>query len=163
MDLDEQLQLLAEEAPKYGLSSQVMEKAVNPVLKLFAQRLQHLEYYILQNVEEKWVLKVVSNRAKPEEQKHAIYAFPTFNDAGNFQGRKDPQIIALPTPVTHILFQIFAVQLADSIIFLETPGNFNLGTEIRRPDLHNAIQLQLQQLGNISPNPSPGNMPPNIA
>jgi len=159
MNLDEQLKILTEEAPKHGLSSEVMEKAVNPVLKLFAERLQHLEYYILQNLDEKWLMRIVSNRDNPQERKHTIYALPTFQDAGNFQREKDAQIIALPIPVTHILFQASALKLADSIIFIEKSGNYNYGTEIRRLDLQNAIQMQIQQLTPINSQ----NIPPDLA
>ena len=41
MYLDEQLQILINEAPQYGVPALVMEKAVVPVLRLFANELQH--------------------------------------------------------------------------------------------------------------------------
>ncbi|MGK7877942.1 MAG: hypothetical protein AB4426_32930 [Xenococcaceae cyanobacterium] len=161
MDLDQQLRILIDEAPQYGVPSQVMEQAVTPVLKLFADQLQHLEYQVLQTLDRGWVLTTLSNRDQPKLQKKVIYAFPTLKDAANFQGTSDPQIMAMPVPVTHILFQMFALKQVDSIIFMETPGNLNTGTEVHRADLQNLIQKQLQKLG--SPRSKPGKIPPNIA
>ena len=162
MDLDQQLKLLIDEAPQYGVPSPVMEQAVTPVLKAFADQLQHLEYQVLQTLDRDWVLTTLSDRAQPKLEKRAIYAFATLKDAAHFQGTSDPQVMAVPMPVTHILFQLFSLEQLDSIIFMETPGNLNIGKEIYRADLQNLIYKQLEQLGK-SPRTKPGSIPPNLA
>jgi hypothetical protein len=66
--------------------------------------------------------------------------------------------MALPVPVTHIIFQMLAMKPIDSIIFFETPGNVNTGIEVRREDVQTMIQTQLRQT-----QPPPSTLPPNIA
>ena len=150
MDLEQQLKILIEEAPQYGVPAKVMEVAVTPVLKEIGDRLKHLEYYIQQTSDERWVLTTLSNRAQPEEEKKVIYAFATLKDAALSQGRSDPQLLGLAVPVTHILFQLFAMKEVDSVVFMETPGNLNKGTEIKRADLQKLISKQIQELGKSS-------------
>ena len=161
MNLNQQLRTLIEEAPEYGVPAQVMENAVTPVLKLLAQRLQHLEYYTLQTLEGGWVLTILSSSAEPQVEKKVVYAFATVNDAATFQGTPNPQILATAIPVTHILFQLLALKEVDSILFMDTPGDLSTGIEIRRDDLQKLVQMQLQQLG--SPSPPKKDIPPNLA
>jgi hypothetical protein len=72
---------------------------------------------------------------------------------------QDPQMIALPVPVTHILFQMLALEGVYSTIFFETPGNLAIGTEISRAELNDLIQNHLQEQ-QIAPASS---LPPDIA
>ncbi|MBW4647390.1 MAG: hypothetical protein KME06_01620 [Kastovskya adunca ATA6-11-RM4] len=161
MDLDQQLQALIENAPSDGRTPEAIA-AIAPVLKLFASQLQHLEYYILQTLDEGWVLTTLSNRAQPDVEKNVLYAFPTLKDAADFQVEPDPQIVALPLPVTHILFQMFAMDIVNSTVFFETPGNLASGTEVNREDLQNLIHSQLQQMRSV-PKAQPNPIPPDIA
>lgn len=70
---------------------------------------------------------------------------------------QDPRMIALPVPVTHILFQMLAMDGVDSTIFFEVPEDSSIGTEIQRQDLNHLIQVHLQsQLSEPS-------LPPDIA
>ncbi len=156
MDLNEQLQLLIDNAPQDGSTPAAIEQAVVPVLRLFAQRLQHLDYYVLQSLDGGWVLTTLSHREQPGVQKYAIYAFPTLADARAFQSESDPELMAAPLPVAHILFQIFALKQVDSILFMETPGNLNQGLEVKREDLQQLVQLQWQELNKQR------NVPPDI-
>ena len=149
MKLEQQLQILVDDAVKHGISPSVIERAIAPVLNLFAQQLKHLEYYILQNLDEQWVLFTISDRQQVKSDKTVIYAFPTLKDAANFQGSKDPNILGAALPVTHILFQLLSLKPVDSIIFLEQPGNLNTGTQIDRDKLESLIQQQIRQLSNI--------------
>ena len=149
MNIEQQLQILVDDAAKQGISPLVIERAIAPVLKLFAQQLKHLEYYILQNLDEQWVLFTISDRQQVKSDKTVIYAFPTLKDAANFQGSKDPSILAASFPVTHILFQLLSFKPVDSIIFLEQPGNLNAGTQIELDKLQSLIQQQIQNLSNI--------------
>ena len=162
MNLDEQIQDLIDNAPANGVNAKVMEQAIAPVLKLFATQLQHLEYYIPQNLEKNWVLTTLSNRNQPEIEKKVIYAFATLKDAANFQGNADPQIFALPVSVSDILFQTIALEGVDSVIFLDTPGNLTAGTEVSCPDLKRLVEMQLQQF-NSFPQSKSSNLPPDIA
>lgn len=162
MNLDQQIQLLIKNAPPDGVTPKVMEEAIAPILKLFASQLQHLEYHVLQTFDQGWVLTTLSNRAQPEVEKKVIYAFPTLKDAADFQGASDPQILALPVPVTHILFQMFALDQVNSTVFFEIPGNLTNGTEVHRADLQNLVQMQLQQFRSSLQDNS-DNLPPDIA
>jgi hypothetical protein len=161
MNLDQQIQVLIDNAPQDGTTPKIIE-AIAPVLKLLASQLQHLEYHILQTLDEGWVLTTLSNRAQPEVQKNVIYAFATLKDAADFQSVSDPQILAMPVPITHILFQMLALDAVTSIVFFDTPGNLTSGTEVRRDDLQNLISTQLQQR-QPKPRSYPSNLPPDIA
>ena len=161
MDLEQQIQVLIDNAPKDGTTPKIVE-AIAPVLTLLASQLRHLEYHILQTLDQGWVLTTLSNRAQPEVEKNVIYAFPTLKDAADFQSVYDPQIIAMPVPVTHILFQMLAIDTVTSIVFFDTPGNLAAGTEVRRDNLQHLIQTQLQQIQPV-PRSYPSNLPPDIA
>jgi hypothetical protein len=161
MDLEQQLQALIDNAPPDGTTPKIVE-AIAPALKLLASQLQQLEYYILQTLDEGWVLTTLSNRTQPNVQKNVIYAFSTLKDAADFQAISDPQIVALPVPVTHILFQMLALDSVTSTVFFDTPGNLTAGTEVRRDDLQTLIQTQLRQ-SQFVPRSYPSNLPPDIA
>ncbi len=161
MYLDEQLQILINEAPQYGVPTSVMEEAVTPTIKFFASQLQHREYYVLQGQNRSWLLTTLSNRKNPQEEKRVIYGFSTRQDAEAFQGIINPEILIISVPVTHLLFQLFSVESLDSIIFREAPGNKQQTVEIPRAKLHNIIQQKLRAL---KPNtPKLSNIPPNLA
>ncbi len=87
-------------------------------------------------------------------RKIVIYAYPTLKDvASSPYPIQDPQMIALPVPVTHILFQMLAMESVDSTIFFEVPGNISSGTEIQREQLSQLIQshLTMNQSGSALP------------
>ncbi|HEY9730105.1 MAG TPA: hypothetical protein V6D50_26975 [Chroococcales cyanobacterium] len=161
MDLEQQIHALIEQAPPDGTTPKLVE-AIAPVLTLLANQLRHLDYYILQTLDHGWIVTTLSNRAQPEVEKNVIYAFPTLKDAADFQSVSDPEIIALPVPVTHILFQMLALDTVNSTVFFDTPGNLTAGTEVRREDLQHLLQTQLQQTLSI-PRSYPSNLPPDIA
>jgi hypothetical protein len=162
MKLDRQLQILIEEAPQQGISTVVVEKAVAPVLSAFATQLQHLEYYVLQNREGEWIVSAIANIERPQQQKQVIYSFPTAEDALHAQANSNLPLESISVPVTHLLFQLFALEEVDSLIFLETPGNLEKGIEIPRTSLQTSIQKQLQQLKN-TPIPKSQTIPSNLA
>lgn len=145
MNLDMQIQTLIDEAPQDGVTPRVVA-AIAPGLKLLAENLAHLEYYILQTLEQDWIVTTLSSRDDSGIEKRVIYAFPTLQDvAAGYGSDVDPQAIASAMPVTHILFQLAALEGVDSIIFFETSGNLSQGIEIRRKDIQHLIQVQLQQ------------------
>ncbi len=161
MDLDEQLQVLIDNAPQDGIMPQAIA-AIAPGLKLLAKKLRHSQYYILQTLEQDWVLTTLSNRHHPNVEKQIIYAFPTLKDIPVSHSSGLEQIIAVPIPVTHILFQMSALESVDSIIFFETPGDSTTGTEIQRADVENLIQFQLKKYPPASSDRS-NPLPPDIA
>lgn len=157
--IEQQIQNLIDSAPQDGTTPALVE-AIAPVLKLLAGQLRHPQYYIVQTLDHDWAMTTLTNQAQPAEEKTVIYAFPTLKDvsAGPYPVQ-DPQMMALPVPVTHILFQMLAMEAVDSTIFFEAPGNTMTGTEIRRQDLNNLIQSHLMNLQS-APNSS---LPPDIA
>lgn len=160
MDLDQQIQVLIDDAPQDGVTPQVV-KAIAPVLKLLGAKLRYLQYYILQSMDRDWVVTTLSDRSNRKITKNVIYAFPTLKDASAATDAEDPQVVAIPIPITHLLFQLFALETVDSIIFFDRPGDLNTGIEIKRTDLQNLIQ-QLQQ-NSSTPNSPFNQIPPDIA
>ena len=162
MDLNQQIQVLIDNAPQDGSTPKVV-RAIAPVLKQIAQQLRHSQYYILQTLNSDWVLTVLSNRGNPILEKRVIYAFPTQEDAlAAPLSMPQAQAIALPIPVTHILFQLVAMEAISSIVFFEQPGNRSAATEVRREDLQSLIQLHLEQ-DRSQQRRKPSNLPPDIA
>ncbi|MBE7384532.1 MAG: hypothetical protein F6J95_024350 [Leptolyngbya sp. SIO1E4] len=151
-ELEQQIQTLIQEAPDDGVTGKAVE-AIAPVLQSIAGRLKHKTYYVLQTLNQGWVMTALSNRRQPNVRKNVIYAFPTLQDAAaGPQSVKDPQLMAIPTPVTHILFQMLALKSLDSLIFFDTPGKLTQGTEIRRQDFQALVQTHLKDAqGYIDP------------
>ena len=145
MTLEQQLQLIIDDAADYGVSPTVIKKALAPVLKSFAQQLHHLEYYVLQNLSEDWVVTTIAN-PKLQLEKKVIYAFTCVRDAAIFQGKANPDLVAIPIPIVQLLFRLFSLQQVDSMILLEDSQNLNRGIEIEREQLSQLIQQQIEQL-----------------
>jgi hypothetical protein len=152
MELEQQIQVLVENAVHYGIAPVVIKKAIAPVLESLAQTLEHLEYYVWQNLQEDWIISVISARKTQTLEKKVIYAFATVKDAKSFSTGKDDDFIAVAIPVIQILFRVFSLQQIDSIIFFNQPGNITQGIEIQRRELQNSIQQQLLQLNTTPPN-----------
>ncbi|HHP7230993.1 MAG TPA: hypothetical protein ACFCUY_09055 [Xenococcaceae cyanobacterium] len=146
MDLTQQLQILIDDAPKYGLSTVVIQQAIAPVLEILGQRLGHTEYYILQNLSDQWVVHTISQQDSNEASKQVIYAFSSLEDAASFQGKQNPDILAAPLPITHILFRLFSLSSIDSMVFFTQPDDLNTAIELKRSDLQSLIQQQLKKL-----------------
>ncbi len=157
MSLDAQIQDLIDHAPQDD-TTPALVAAISPVLKELAGRLRHLQYYVAQTLDGSWAVTLLSHEAHPDLQKQVIYAYPSLKDVSSGPyPMQDPQMIALPIPVTHILFQMAAMETVDSIIFFEVPGDITVGTEIQRADLQALIQAQLRH------QPASPGIPPNIA
>ena len=150
MNLEQQLKIIVKEAANYKVPTVVVERAIAPVLKSFASQLNHLEYYVLQNLAEDWVLTTITN-PQLNQDKRVIYAFVSVQDAATFQGKSNPDLIAMPIAVVQLLFRLFSLREVDSLIFLEDSQNLNRGVEVKRQLLVGAIEQQLEQLTN---NPS---------
>lgn len=158
MNLDQQIAILRDNAPNHGISPVVIEKAIAPALKMFAEQLKHEHYYLLQNLQQGWILTTLSNRSQPQQQKKVIYAFATSKDAMTFANSSDPGIVAESVPLMQILFQMLAIKPLDSMIFMDLPGNLSSGTEVRRVDVQNLVQTNLKKLQSQT-----SNLPTDIA
>ena len=150
MELDRQLQILIEEAPQNGVAPIVIEKAIAPILKSIALQLEHLEYFVPQNLQQDWVISVISDRTSSE--KKVIYAFSTLEDAKNSQLAKNADFIAIAIPTVQILWRVFSLHQINSIIFFKQSGNITQGVEVKQQDLQNAIRQQLLRLKTTPPN-----------
>ena len=149
MTLEQQLQLIIDDATNYGVPPLIVERAIAPVLKLFASQLKNLEYYVLQNLENEWVLTTITN-PQLQQEKRVIYAFTSVRDAANFQGKANHDLLAMPISVVQLLFRLFSLQQVDSIIFLDDARR-DRGVEIRREQLSQLIKQQIEQLKNRPP------------
>ncbi|MGD1862126.1 MAG: hypothetical protein ACFB0E_19435 [Leptolyngbyaceae cyanobacterium] len=153
-DLQPQIQALIENAPNDKATRQTVE-TIAPILREFAGRLKHPQYYILQTLSRSWVMTTLSSRREPTVRKNVLYGFPTLKDAAaDPNTAKNPQIMAIPTPVTHILFQLLALKSLDSIIFFDTPGSLKQGVEIQRQEFQARIQAHLQESQGIVVDPN---------
>lgn len=150
MDLDQQIQALIEKAPRDGSTPQILQ-AIAPALVLIAQQLQHLEYSILQAVDQSWAIVVLSNLKQPGREKRVIYAWSSLKDASQAATAGGDRLRPVTLPVTHILFQMIALEGLDSIVFFESPGNQEVGTEIPREQVQNLISVYLQQYRSAPP------------
>lgn len=160
MTLDQQLQALINDAPKDGSTPQLIE-SIAPVLSAIAQRLRHLQYYVVQTLNQDWVMLTLNHRTQGETEKNVVYAFPSLKDvASSPYDLSDPNLIALPVPVTHILFQMLAMDKDYSTIFFETPGNATIGTEVQRSELESLIHEYWQSQADAV---SDANIPSDIA
>ncbi|GAB4383122.1 MAG: hypothetical protein Kow00121_44490 [Elainellaceae cyanobacterium] len=157
MNAEQQIQVLIEQAPQYGANpADVM--AIAPALKAIAERLKHPQYFVLQTLEQNWLMTTLTHRTQSNRTKNVVYAFPTLKDAAaSPHAPRDPQIIALPISAVHILFQMLAMKPVDSIVFFETPGDLQSGTEITRQSFLDTIRSVVQKQKRQS------NLPPDIA
>lgn len=154
MNVEQQIQALIEQAPSYGANPNDV-KLIAPALKALARRLKHPQYFILQTLEQNWLMTTLTHRTQTELTKNVVYAFPTLQDAtDSTQAPADPHIVALPTFVIHILFQMLAMKPVNSVVFFETPGDQQSGIEISQQMLHEAIRSYVQQQRQKSQLPS---------
>lgn len=146
MTLNEQLNSLMKEAPRYGVPEVVMAQIVIPVINLFANQLTHLEYYILQTPEGDWLINVLSSRQDSQQQKTVVYAFADRQDA--IQSLQSSGVTAIPAalPVAELLLQLLSLGEVDSLIFWDTPGNLSEGAEISCQEFQNLIEESLSRL-----------------
>ena len=80
-----------------------------------------------------------------------IYARTSLKDASQAAAAGGDRLRPVLLPVTHILFQMIALEGLDSIVFFESPGNQEVGTEIPREQVQNLISVYLQQYRSAPP------------
>ncbi len=157
MDLDKQIEMLIDNAPPDGVTPKLV-RTIAPVLIAIAQKLRHPRYYILQDLQESWVLTTLSNRANPAQHKRVIYAYPTLQDIlATVKDDPDSKLTGVPLLVINILFQLIALETVDSIVFFETDSKSSNGIEVKRTDLQKLIQQKILEQSQGS------KLPPDIA
>ena len=144
--LEAQIKQLVDSAPQDGQTPQLVT-AIAPVLMHFGTQLQRENFYVLQTLNGDWVRTTLSSRREQGVQKSVIYAFASVEDARNSpMPVRDPNILAAPVPVTHVLFQMVALKTLDSLVFFAIEGNLNNGTEVTRPVFEETMQAYFQQV-----------------
>ncbi|MGD1938519.1 MAG: hypothetical protein ACFCA4_13305 [Cyanophyceae cyanobacterium] len=144
--LEAQVKQLVDAAPQDGKTPQLVT-AIAPVLLHFATQLQRENFYVLQTLNGDWVRTTLSSRREQGVQKSVIYAFASVDDARKSpMPTKDPNVLAAPVPVTHVLFQMVALKTLDSLVFFATEGNLNNGTEVGRAVFEETMKAYFEQV-----------------
>ena len=146
MTIDQQIQRLIEQAPSDVAGADL--QAIAPVLSLVASRLQHLQYYLIQSLDQNWLMTTLQHRAQPSLTKTVIYAYPSLEAVKAHATSLDPQMLALPVPTVQLLFQLLAIEPVESLIFLEQGQP--PGVEISRRLLQSLIAQHLQPPSDIA-------------
>lgn len=134
-----------------------MQEAIIPALKQLTRQLVHANYYVVRTAAGDWILTVLMHRQTPQPEKKVIYAFASREDAAKFHENSPQPIEIVSVPLANLLFELFAWERVDSIIFMDLPGNLEKGKEMPRPALQAIIQERLKKLQ------PPQSIPPNIA
>ena len=140
--LEQQLQILVNDAPKHGIAPIVIQKAIAPELLAIANQLAQTHYCLLQSPQQDWLISVISQVDFPKIEKKVIFAFSSLELAT----QKQPQAIALELPVIEILWRFFSLQQIDSLIFVEGSQPSSSSIEIDRQQLQHRLQQQLMRL-----------------
>ncbi len=140
MELDQQIQDLITNAPQDG-KTPVLVRAIAPALKKMAGQLKRTQYYVLQTDDQAWVVTSLAHRSEPLQQKKVVYAYPTVADArADSHNSDNSMVIAIPLPVTHILFQMLAMKTVDGMVFFETSDTSSSAIEVTKKQLEDAIR-----------------------
>ncbi len=142
MDIEKQIQTLIDEAPDQITGEAIL--LVAPLLKEIAGQLPKQLYYVIQSLGQGWVMTTLRGRQDPNATKTVIYAYPSLESAAA-SAADNPQMMALPHPSTHLLFQLLSLKQVDSIIFMQEKGK-GQGVEVPRTMLEQVMRTQLQQL-----------------
>ena len=142
MDIEKQIQTLIDEAPDQTTGEAIA--LVAPLLKEIAEQLPTELYYVLQSLGQGWVMTTLRGRQDPKATKTVVYAYPSL-EAAALSAADNPQMMALPHPSTHLLFQLLSMKQVDSIIFMQKKGK-GQGVEVPRTMLEQVMRSQLQQL-----------------
>ena len=150
MDIEKQIQTLIDEAPDQTTGEAIA--LVAPLLKEIAEQLPTELYYVLQSLGQGWVMTTLRGRQDPKATKTVVYAYPSL-EAAALSAADNPQMMALPHPSTHLLFQLLSMKQVDSIIFMQKKGK-GQGVEVPRTMLEQVMRSQLHQLKTKAEPPS---------
>jgi hypothetical protein len=146
LNLNDQVQILSQEAPNYGVPPLVIEQAIAPVLIGQARKLKHLSYFVLQSRDREWQTTTLSHRNHPAQEKTVLYAFAGRQEALSFSLNTHTSLEIIEIPVIDLLFQLLAMTPVDSLILLDIEGNLDQGKEIQRQGLQHLIEKHLRRL-----------------
>lgn len=150
MDIEKQIEILIGDAPDQTVRQAI--EVVAPLLKEIASQLPVQIYYLVQSLGQGWVMTTLRGRDNPQATKTVIYAYPSLETAA--MGVADnPQMMALPHPSTHLLFQLLSMKQVDSLIFMQPKGK-GKGVEVPRSMLEQVMRSHLQQLTKDKQSPS---------
>ncbi|MEO1519333.1 MAG: hypothetical protein AAFU78_00975 [Cyanobacteria bacterium J06633_2] len=140
MNIDQQIKELIANAPSDG-KTPTLVKAIAPALKAIAEELNHTEYFVIKTSDDGWVVTTLKHQKSPSVEKKVIYAYPTLADAKNSSYRTEhTNVLAIPIPVTHILFQMLAMKTVNSTVFFEQCSPSPLNVEVSKQRLLDAIK-----------------------
>jgi hypothetical protein len=105
-------------------------------------KLEHSQYFIVTDSQERWQTVTLENRHAPEQEKTVIYAFGdrTLANIERLQHEDSDRLLCQSYPVMELLLQFLGLRKVDSLVFFEHITAPNHGKEIKRLDLENAIQ-----------------------
>ncbi|MEM7796678.1 MAG: hypothetical protein AAF579_19755 [Cyanobacteria bacterium P01_C01_bin.118] len=142
MDIEKQIQILVDDAPDQTTKDAI--SLIAPLLKEIAGQLPKQLYYVVQSLGQGWVITTLRGRQDPKATKTIVYAYPSLETAA-ISAADNPQMMALPHPSTHLLFQLLSLKQVDSIIFMQEKGK-GQGVEVPRTMLEQVMLAQLKQL-----------------
>ena len=141
MDIQAQVQSLIDEAPEDPELREGVQVVAN-VLSQVAAGLSHLQYYVLQSLEQHWQITTLEHRTQPELQKNVLYAYGYLANAMKVGQSAD--LMASPVLTLRLLFQFFSFDQVDSILFVEDQNQPDQFKELSRADLQAIVQQSLQ-------------------
>ncbi len=124
-----------------GWRQQDMQIVLSALYQI-ALKLEHSQYFVVTDSQERWQTVTLENRHAPEQEKTVIYAFGdrTLANIERLQNEDSDHLLCKSYPVMEILLQFLGLPKIDSLIFFEHLTAPNQGKEIKRLDLENAMQ-----------------------
>lgn len=141
--LDQQIAALIQDAPDDGEVRQLIA-TIAPALLKIAGRLRHLQYYVAETQDQAWVRVTLSHRTQPTVEKTVIYGFSAPEDVFSGSVHQEPDLTPVAIPVIDLLFRVWALNLSDSLICFETPGDTTHATEITRSEFERSLREMFQ-------------------
>jgi hypothetical protein len=122
-------------------------EAFAPVLRRIASKFRHLEYYVLHTSDQGWVSFTLTHRTQSHVEKKVIYAFSSPQDITHVISEADlAGLSVIPIGIVDLLFQFYALNLGDSLVVFDTPGNMEKAGEIPRQEFDALLRQSLDPL-----------------
>lgn len=149
MNLEQQIKSIERDAPKYGVSSQVIKQGIYPALKQIINEyeLRQLDYFIFRHRHHNSpLITTIASIDHSSKTKKVIYAFSSRQSALKFLQSSEGLIKPVSQPILHLLFfELWGIADLDSMIFMKET-NLNEGIEVSKIILKHTIQESLKQL-----------------
>jgi hypothetical protein len=140
MNLEGQIQALLQNAPDDREMRQITEIFVS-VLRQFASKLRHIEYHVLQTMDQDWVSFTLNYRTQSDVEKTVIYAFSSAEDVSLSISAEDlADLTIVRLGIIALLFQFFTLNLGETIVFFDQPGQLDQGIEFSRREFEQALR-----------------------